>query len=279
MSEKLLTCADCDDLFLDYFEGELDAARRSMVDAHSATCARCQGLIRDIRGITETAAQLPDLEPSKDLWKGIEARIQPPVVSIGYRREGIHLSTRIIGIAAAALVVVSSSITYLATRQPDVRQVVEAPPPTPKVGATDEVGPSASDPVTEAAPATSEPAPEVAEPQPPAPSRQPSVGRTIQSAAPSTSLASNAPKSAAELALAPEITQLQSMLKQRRNQLDPSTVRIVEDNLALIDAAVKQAREALMRDPASGFLTERLDNALQKKVELLRTVALLPSQS
>jgi hypothetical protein len=87
------------------------------------------------------------------------------------------------------------------------------------------------------------------------------------------------PKTAAEAALAPEIEQLQDVLQHRRGQLDPSTVKIVEDNLALIDVAVKQARAALQRDPASGFLTERLDNALQKKVELLRTVALLPSRS
>ena len=89
----------------------------------------------------------------------------------------------------------------------------------------------------------------------------------------------NAPKTAVEVSLAPQIVQLQQMLKQRRDQLDPSTVKVVEDNLALIDAAVKQARAALMRDPASGFLTEQLDNALQKKLELLRTVALLPSRS
>jgi len=42
---------------------------------------------------------------------------------------------------------------------------------------------------------------------------------------------------------------------------------------------VKQARAALARDPASGFLTGQLDAVLQKKVELLRTVALLPSRS
>ena len=89
----------------------------------------------------------------------------------------------------------------------------------------------------------------------------------------------NAPRTAVEISLAPQIVQLQQMLKQRRDQLDPSTIKVVEDNLALIDAAVKQARAALMRDPASGFLTEQLDNALQKKLELLRTVALLPSRS
>jgi hypothetical protein len=106
----------------------------------------------------------------------------------------------------------------------------------------------------------------------------PSVRSATRS--PRTSLASATSQlSPAEQALAPEIAQLQRTLNQKRVELDPSTVKIVEDNLALIDAAVKQARAALMRDPASGFLTEQLDNALQKKVELLRTVAMLPSRS
>ena len=85
--------------------------------------------------------------------------------------------------------------------------------------------------------------------------------------------------SASEAALSGEIGELQTLLKQKRSQLDPATVQVVEDNLNLIDVAVKQARAALAKDPASGFLNERLDNALQKKVELLRTAALLPSKS
>ena len=287
MTDKRLTCAECDELFLEYFEGELDAARRTMIDAHAATCARCQGLIRDIQGITETAANLPDLEPSRDLWQGVADRIQPAVVAIGYRREGISLSRRVIGLAAAALVVVSSSITYLATRGPEPIVVTEAPRDIPLPGATNEVGesvaPPAVDPGTTKAPDASREAgssaPAVRAPDA---QRRPDVGGSAPAAAsPRTALASvkPAPNSAADAALAPEIALLQNMLKQRRDQLDPSTIKVVEDNLALIDAAVQQARAALMRDPASGFLTERLDNALQKKVELLRTVALLPSRS
>jgi hypothetical protein len=281
MTEKILTCAECDELFPDYFEGELDNARRSMVEAHAATCARCQGLVRDITGITEAAANLPELVPSRDLWKGIESRIEPAVVPISYRREGIHVSRRVIGIAAALLVVISSSITYVATTRGSKRpvRVVTNPsqefvPIAPEVGApapaaiesTPEPAPSVE---TSKAPRVTSPAPQV---------RRPNLGNTSAGSS-GNALASNAPKTAAEAALAPEIVQLQQMLKQRRNQLDPSTVKVVEDNLALIDAAVKQARAALMRDPASGFLTEQLDNALQKKLELLRTVALLPSRS
>jgi len=282
MTEKHLTCAECDELFLEYFEGELDDARKSMLEAHASSCARCQGLIRDINGITTAAANLPVLEPSRDLWKGIETRIAPEVVPIGYRREGIHLSRRVIGLAAAALIVVSSSITYVATRTTKKPIRVVNAPGVFVPGQNDEIGAPQPAPV-ETAPApeatTTEAPSEPAKSAPtPAPSkRRPTIGTSNGSRVGVMNV--NAPVTDAEKALAPEIVQLQQMLKLRRNQLDPSTVKVVEDNLALIDAAVKQAREALMRDPASGFLTEQLDGALQKKVELLRTVALLPSRS
>lgn len=284
MMEKHLTCAECDELFLEYFEGDLDNVRRNMVEAHASSCARCQGLIRDIAGITEAAASLPVLEPSRDLWKGIESRIEPAVVPFTYRREGIHLSRRVIGIAAAALIVVSSSVTYVATQRTAKRpqRIVENPSGIVN-GETNEIGAPAA-PSVETPPAAEAPAREVT-PAPrvekaPAPKTRPTVGGAAPAPSRGTALAANKPvQSAAEASLAPEIAQLQNVLRQRRNQLDPSTIKVVEDNLALIDAAVKQARAALMRDPASGFLNERLDNALQKKVELLRTVALLPSRS
>jgi hypothetical protein len=85
--------------------------------------------------------------------------------------------------------------------------------------------------------------------------------------------------SAPELALSGEINRLQVMLQKRRGDLEPETIRVVEENLAIIDVAVRQARAAVERDPASGFLNERLDNALQKKVQLLRTVVFLPSST
>lgn len=283
MSEKLLTCAEVDELLPDYLEEDLTGARLADVEAHISTCARCQGLVRDIDDIRDAAARMPQLAPSRDLWSGIESRIQSPVVSITARREGIHISRRMLGMAAAALVVISSSITYVATRPGAVR-IADAPSALPdmsKVGG--ELGPAV---VNAPAPEVTEPAPapensgvrSAPAPVKPTPVRPSSVG-ALRSNASRMTVVKNSPKTAAETALAPEIDELQAVLRQRRSQLDPSTVKIVEDNLALIDAAVKQAREALQRDPASGFLTEQLDNALQKKVQLLRTVAALPSRS
>jgi hypothetical protein len=56
-------------------------------------------------------------------------------------------------------------------------------------------------------------------------------------------------------------------------------VAIIEKNLEIIDAAIAQSRAALARDPASMMLSEQLTHALDKKVELLRTAALLPAST
>ena len=85
--------------------------------------------------------------------------------------------------------------------------------------------------------------------------------------------------SQSEVAYGEEITRLQTIIRDRRNELDVSTVTVLEQSLRIIDAAVRQSKAALARDPKSGFLTDQLNHALDKKVELLRTVALLPSRT
>jgi hypothetical protein len=56
-------------------------------------------------------------------------------------------------------------------------------------------------------------------------------------------------------------------------------VAIIERNLQIIDAAIAQSRAALARDPASQMLDQQLTHALDKKVELLRTAAMLPAST
>ena len=48
-------------------------------------------------------------------------------------------------------------------------------------------------------------------------------------------------------------------------------------NLAIIDRAIAESRAALLRDPSSGYLNERLSSALQDKLQLMRTAVLLSS--
>jgi hypothetical protein len=76
-----------------------------------------------------------------------------------------------------------------------------------------------------------------------------------------------------------EVARLQLLLNQRRNQLDPTTVAVIEKNLLVIDVAIAECKKAIARDPASEFLIESLNQSLRAKVELMRTAALLPSRT
>jgi hypothetical protein len=68
-------------------------------------------------------------------------------------------------------------------------------------------------------------------------------------------------------------------MRWRKAELDPATAAIIDKNLKIIDAAIAQSRDALSRDPASAMISDQLTHALDKKVELLRTAAMLPSST
>jgi len=76
-----------------------------------------------------------------------------------------------------------------------------------------------------------------------------------------------------------EISKLRTIMKSRRSMLDPRTVAVLEQSIAVIDSAIAQSRSALAKDPASGFLANQLNHSLEKKVELLRTAAMLPART
>lgn len=76
-----------------------------------------------------------------------------------------------------------------------------------------------------------------------------------------------------------EITGLRDVLRERQSALDPKTVMVIQRNLAVIDSAIAESRRALAADPHSAFLSDQLDRALDTKMELLRTAALLPART
>lgn len=71
------------------------------------------------------------------------------------------------------------------------------------------------------------------------------------------------------------IATLEEEYRSRRDELDPATIRVVERNLAIIDQAIAEAREALAEDPSSGFLSTHLVNAMRQKMELLRQASMI----
>jgi hypothetical protein len=241
-----INCEHVDVVLSAWFEGDLPDDERRAVDGHLRECLRCAALVRDLESIRREASRLPELVPSRDLWDGIAARIEAPVIDLQSRaprapvRRTWHLAA-----AAVVLMAVSSGVTYVVTREqgtgsgeqivvtPDSVAVplgVVPPPPRPSSG---------SGPVL------------VSAEQPPA-------------------------SSAPAILYVQEIARLRAILEQRRVDLDTATISAIEKSLKAIDAAILEARTALAADAASPFLLDQLNRALDKKLGVLRRVALMP---
>lgn len=111
---------------MSYLERDLDAATRAAMDQHRVDCARCDALVRDLESVAEQARALPPLAPPRDLWEGINARLETPVIPIatapviGARAPRRSVSLRVFAIAATVLIAVSSTITWQLTRSDSV---------------------------------------------------------------------------------------------------------------------------------------------------------------
>ena len=305
-------CASVDARLADYLDDEppsaLTAAERDAVDRHVAACARCRPLVRDLRAVTEAAAGLPALPPPRDLWADIAPRLAPRAPAIApaaddtparvlpfevrhvrrgaplpdERRAGAPVAwpRRWLAAAAVVLMAASAGTTYLLTRAgvtPNVTapaQVADARPAAPAEGAPPATPAPAAAPVEDmpvGRPAgTPNTAPDAA-----------SSPRLLDAGAPARLVGRRAGADLdavlpAAAAYDREIAALRAAVRERRGELDSVTVAVLVRNLVIIDAAIAQSRAALARDPHSPFLGDQLTRALGQKVELLRTVALLP---
>jgi hypothetical protein len=276
---------DCDGFaaaLADYLEGDAPIAVRDAVESHAAQCAACRQLLEDLDTIRHDAAALPALVPSRDLWSGIDDRIDAKVVPIGTRERTIVTTRRSWArpaIAAAALVVVTAGITHFATRA-TMTGTAAVPAPSAQFAAT-ATGTQPLDSVPSATTATpvSSGTGEFASSATERASYS-SKARPAAAGSPVARLASAAPlMRETEPVYDREIVKLRQIVKTRRQQLDPKTVAVLEQSIAVIDSAIAQSRAALAKDPASGFLATQLNHSLEKKVELLRTAALLPART
>src|SRR5438046_1633477 len=66
------------------------------------------------------------------------------------------------------------------------------------------------------------------------------------------------------------VVELQQALSANQGDLDSTTVRVIQQNLAIIDQAIDQARRALAADPASVYLRKPLAGAIKQQVGVLR---------
>jgi anti-sigma factor RsiW len=72
---------------------------------------------------------------------------------------------------------------------------------------------------------------------------------------------------------------LEAVLATSRDALAPETVEVVEENLRIIDAAIRDAREALARDPANAELSNVLAATYRDKIDVLERTLRLSAQT
>ncbi|HEY2825651.1 MAG TPA: hypothetical protein VGI83_08910 [Gemmatimonadales bacterium] len=72
---------------------------------------------------------------------------------------------------------------------------------------------------------------------------------------------------------------LQQLLASSRVRLAPATVTIIQRNLAVIDRAIRESRDALARDPRNQEAARLLWETYQQKLDLLQRAARLGQTS
>lgn len=218
-----------------FIDDELTQERRAEVERHLATCAECAGITDELRAVAVFARNLPSRPPERDLWPEIEARLDAGVESTVGRRV-LALPTRSRGWRR--------QFTFTMPQLAAAGFLLVALSSAGVWLALRGVGPSpVSGPIAGVQPGTS------------------------------SSDATNAATDFSTARYESAIRDLQTVLAENRDHLDPKTVQTVEQNLAVIDAAIEQARQALASDPQSQYLNGHLAEQMQRKMRVLQQAA------
>ncbi|MFW5951230.1 MAG: anti-sigma factor family protein [Gemmatimonadota bacterium] len=236
------------DRLSEYLDGELDAPDRAACRAHLDECRECADTLEELRAVVEEASALPDVPPERELWPAIEARLTPRVAATAPTgapptrpagsEDPIPLASRRRRVVMTVPELIAAAIALVLF---SAGTVWLALPGT--ANAPDPASAAAGDP------------PGVLADEP---------GLAAESAAIPVAFTSVYDRA---------IEELRSEYERRQAELDPVTVRVVEQNLAIIDAAIADAARALAQDPSSGFLSAHLASTMRRKVDLLRRAA------
>jgi len=237
------------DLLSEHLAGALDPVVRGRLEDHLADCAECRGVYAELRAVMEGAAALPELQPPRDLWPDIAAAIAA---------EGAE------GAATAA-----HRGAAIGSGDPHVIELPTARAPRrPALGL--DLARLSANPFGLAAAAaglvlvTATATWWLAAPVPGAAGAGNSPAAA--GAAPVLAVDTGTPPEG----LANELAALEAALQVARTSLDPNTVLVLERNLAVIELAISDSREALALDPGNAFLSEHLERMYRRKLDYMQ---------
>jgi len=221
------------DRLSEFLDGELEKRDREALEEHLKSCGECSAALDDLRAVMSRARSLDDRPPARDLWAGIAERI---------------------GTASGTTVEVSPIQSAPSVRRAWAARRLSFSMPQLAAAAVALIavsGGAVGAWITLSEKST--------------PASATAIG---QSGAITIAAAANVGGAMYDSA----VVELEQALAVNRGQLDTATVRIIEENLAIIDQAIDQARTALAADPGSVYLSNHLAATLKRKVELLRHV-------
>jgi anti-sigma factor RsiW len=225
----------------EYLDGELSEAEGAALEQELATDAGLARLLDELREVKRVAGEAEERGPDRDLWPQIAARIEADrVVELDAARHSRRRLTFTVPQFAAAMIatlVMGSGALWVA------RALGGFAGGEPTAIATTDAGDAA---VTTSSPA-GYPVRLVESTEPRNPSRKSDVA----------------------------IAALEARLAEGRDNLDSSTVRILEESLATIDRAIESASAALEADPGNIWLNRHLADSKSRKVRLLEKAAAL----
>jgi negative regulator of sigma E activity len=239
------------DRLSEFHDGELPPAEHAACETHLTECADCRQVLHELQSVVSAARADTDRNPATDLWPGILARIggvgSAALDSAQAREAEPHYrdseNPRLWGRASA---------------RPTRTQITFSLPQL-ALAASLLIAVSAGVSYVAAGRGVTRPAP--------APQENPIQAMAEPMMPPSSDVV---PANFADEQFDRAVADLERILVEQRDELDPRTIVVIERNLTIIDEAIRQARAALNADPANTFLNSHLADARRRKLELLR---------
>ncbi|MGW8267862.1 MAG: anti-sigma factor family protein [Longimicrobiales bacterium] len=218
------------EILSEYMDGDLSLREAEELEAHLAECAGCSALLRELEKVRVRAKTLPDRFPTRDLWPGIERGI----------RQGEAGDPQVIRLHPSAATP-SPAREERGFRLSYVQAAAAGLVLALFSGALGGLLFAGSRPPVPDAVATAAPWAELVR------LAGPDLGETAREAA-----------------------RLEDLLAGYGSELDPNTARILENNLGVIDQAIRESVRALEADPGNAFLKNHLARSVEAKANYLK---------
>jgi hypothetical protein len=224
-----------EDRIHDYVDDLLCHEERAEAERHLLTCTQCQREVAALRDLLTDLHDMPDVHPERELLTDINARIDaaPMHASAGGLLPGKPVAIGDRSLRSLRYPLAAAALVLIALSASLTVALFDR-------GNSANAGRNIAGGETSAA-----------------------GGRNVLASSPRnpTPVDQHYGVAAAEL---------EELLAEQRANLSPETVRLVEDNLRVIDTALAEARAALREDPGNAALSDLVRSAYEKKIDLLR---------